>query len=84
MRAKMRCDAITENRQGAEGTPSEKYAETVMLSPVYGVDGSANAEWSKATPSGSLTMTITNPEAWGKLKAGAFYFVDLTEAPAEG
>ena len=36
------------------------------------------ASWSKATPSGKLEMTITNPAAMEGLKVGKDYFLDLT------
>lgn len=34
--------------------------------------------WAKWTPSGELTMTITNPSAMKKLEVGTDYFLDLT------
>lgn len=43
---------IGENRQG-----------TVRLHPVSGSKGDANKSWSKYTPSGEISMTITNPTA---------------------
>jgi len=55
--------------------------ETVKLNAVYG-NGEANASWSKASPSGQITMTISNPDAKGKLPVGAFVYVDLSIAPA--
>ncbi len=52
--------------------------------------GSRNAEWSKYTPSGSLTMSITNPAAYDQFvdivmasrKAGRQpeVFIDITDA----
>lgn len=42
--------------------------------------GSAeNLQWSKYTPSGSLTMTISNPSAQGHFKAGQEFFLILSE-----
>jgi hypothetical protein len=57
----------------------EKYQEEISLNAVYNSDpNSANAQWSKWTPCGSLSMTISNPQAFGKLRSGQFVFVDLT------
>jgi hypothetical protein len=81
IRAKMHCDAVREYTYAAtDKVPETKYCEEVRLSAVYGKDGSANAQWSKSTPSGSVNLTITNPDAWGKIKQGRFYFVDVSEA----
>ena len=58
------------------GTSGEKEYEELGLSAVY--QGSeANKQWSKWTPSASLTMTISNPSAFGKALPGQFFFVDL-------
>jgi hypothetical protein len=58
-----------------EGAVSQ---EEIGFNAVYSsVAGSANAQWSKWTPCASLTMTISNPEAIGKVLPGQFVFVDL-------
>lgn len=75
MRAKFQCNTVMKDMYSNE---------TVTLSPVYGKDGTANAEWAKASPSGSLSLTISNPAAQGFLKPGGQYFLDFTEAPPEG
>jgi hypothetical protein len=55
-----------------------KSQEEIGLNAVYSnEEGSANKQWSKWTPSASLTMTINNPDAFGKLLPGQFVFVDL-------
>ena len=74
VRAKFKCTAVTTFEGGAE---------KVELSPVYGKDGTPNAQWSKWTPSGACWLQITNPDACGKFKPGVEYFLDFTEAPAE-
>ena len=48
------------------------------LSPVYGTDGTPNAQWSKWTPSGELKMTVTNENAFETLEVGKEYFLDFT------
>lgn len=46
------------------------------------VSGKENESWSKWTPSGSLQMSITNPEAFSQFKPGDVFFLDFTPAPA--
>jgi hypothetical protein len=58
-------------------TTYEGGSETVELSAVH---GPGNETWSKFTPSGKLSITISNPDAVGQLKVGASYL--LTFAPA--
>ncbi len=36
-----------------------------------------NRDWASATPTGHLTMTIQNPEAWGYVVPGAQYRVTI-------
>lgn len=55
----------------------DKVVEEISLQAVYGPEGSANSQWSKWTPTASLTMYVTNPSAFGKVLPGQFYFVDL-------
>ena len=74
VRAKFKCNTITI----FEGD-SREYS----FSPVYGSDGSANAQWSKWTPNGSLKMTISNPECFDKFEVGKEYYLDFTPAEAE-
>jgi hypothetical protein len=39
--------------------------------------GPGNESWSRWTPSGSLKMSITNPDAYDQFKVGEEYFVNL-------
>lgn len=68
IRAKFQCLEIAKNL-----TQGEK----ITLNAVWG-NGEANKEWSKWTPSGSLTMQISNPDACGKLEVGKEYYLDIT------
>lgn len=61
----------------------EKTAEQLYLAPVYEEDG-INKEWSEATPSGSLSLFISNKNAWGRVKEGDYVFVDITPTTREG
>lgn len=56
--------------------------EITKLSAIY--SGDKNAEdntYSKATPSASLEITISNPAAQGFLVPGKSYYLDFNEAP---
>lgn len=55
-------------------------AEVIEARPVYG-DTPENKEWSKWTPTGRIALTISNPEAFGKLLPGQEVFVDITPVP---
>jgi hypothetical protein len=57
-----------------------QFSVEVRLTPVSGEE---NKTWNKWTPSGSITMTINNPDAYNAFKLGQAYFVDFTEAPAK-
>jgi len=53
-------------------------AEELAFNAVYSNQaGSANSQWCKWTPSGSLNFTVSNPAAFGKVLPGQFVFVDL-------
>jgi len=57
----------------------KKSSEELTLSAVYSSDPkSANAQWSKYTPSAQLSMHISNPAAFDKVLPGQFMFVDLS------
>lgn len=55
-------------------------ARIVRLAPVYGPDGTSNAEWSKYTPAGYLEMTITNPIAFEQFIEGHEYLISFQDA----
>lgn len=61
---------------------SDSVFAEIKLAPVYsGQDGKpVNADWSKATPQGSIVLGVTNPDAIAKFELGKFYFVDFTPA----
>lgn len=61
-----------------------KTQEEIALQAVYGPEDSANAQWSKWTPSANLTMHVNNPAAFGKVLPGQFYFVDLIQTDKDG
>jgi hypothetical protein len=78
VRAKFRCTEKTSRTStgGYGPTPPQPVdTEEVKLQAVMGDE---NKEWSKWTPSGLLTMSITNPEALAQFEVGKDYFLDFT------
>jgi hypothetical protein len=74
----MRCTGRAENISVCSDTGMVE-AVRVTLQPVYGKsDDEANRDWSKWTPSGEVTMTITNPLAYEQFKIGKAYYVDFS------
>lgn len=63
--AKMQVQSVTERFDGKGATA----AKDIELTPVT---GKGNEPWSKWTPSGVLKLNVTNPEAFGAMKAGTF------------
>ena len=64
--------------QQAEST---KEYDAIKLSAAYSsAPGSPNAQWSKWTPSGELSMTISNPPARGFFEAGEEYEILIQPA----
>lgn len=63
-------------RQDAEGKIT---SQVVKLNPSYvsNPDNPNHAFW-KATPTGNLEMTITNPEVFDFFVPGRSYFLDFT------
>jgi hypothetical protein len=75
LRLKMVVNTVSRNCNNEGAIQSED----ISLSAVYSdKEGSANKQWSKWTPSGNLKFQVNNPEAFGKVLPGQFYFVDMT------
>jgi len=75
MRAKMKITSVTKN----------EHNETVHFEAVaasgYPADGTdENNTYAKFTPSGQLSLTITNPDLLGKFEPGKEYYLDFSEA----
>lgn len=69
VKAKFKCDSVTISTSG----------EFVNLSPV--TSGSEeNKSFSKCTPSGSLSMMVTNEALFGHFIPGKEYYLDITIA----
>lgn len=77
--AKMQAQAPYQYPQSPENP-----TEHVQLSAVYSEDsGDPNAEWSKATPGGSLQLNVNNPAAHGRVKPGREYYIFIVAADEE-
>ena len=81
MRAKMQVNSITP--YGTPVTQETLSMNCVAKSGAYPADGSDEdnsfARWS---PSGSLSISIQNPNLFGKFTVGQKFYVDFTEASA--
>ncbi len=80
VQAKLR---VEEKNQRAkwDGKPGEEGDHTVKLRPV---GGPGNEEWSKATPAGSVELTITNPAALSFFVLGGEYVATFTRVDEAG
>lgn len=76
VRCKMICTEKIE-RVSAYQVHSPKIA-IVKLSAV---SSDTNKTWAKYTPSGSIELSIDNPDAVDRFVLGQTYFVDFSEAP---
>ena len=54
--------------------------EVIKMAPA---SGEGNESWSKWTPSGSIEMSITNPDAVAQLELGKHYYVDFHAVPSD-
>jgi hypothetical protein len=76
--AVLRLKMMVNSVKTVHGNDGEPQSQELALSAVYSnKDGSANAQWSKWTPCASLSMTVSNPAAFGKVNPGQFVYVDL-------
>lgn len=82
MRAKMQVSAAKR----LVGTDGNVMAEELLLYPVcgkapFGPNGeSEDNTFARFTPSGSLSLTVSNPDLFGKFKPGQKFYVDFTLA----
>lgn len=77
IRAKFYCASIQRMKSSEPGLEGNTVAESIRLEAVI----DENKEWSRWTPSGTLTMHVTNPNVFGQIKEGQMVFVDLTPIP---
>ena len=56
-------------------------AKEITLQAIYDTSIPENERFSRATPSGSITMTVDNPPASDELALGKYFYVDFSEVP---
>jgi hypothetical protein len=80
----LRAKFLVEDRQETFGNDDQKVSENISMRPVYSDDpASENGQFWNATPSGSIQLFITNPDAFDKLIAGDEFYVDFSPAGSE-
>lgn len=81
LRAKIKVGTVIPEKNRETG---EQTSERLVCHAVYSDDPeSENKKWSQWTPSFHLDMTINNPGAFGKAKAGDEFYVDFIPVPSE-
>ena len=70
-KAKFQCQSVKDNG----------YTKEVELQAVYGTGNPEDNEFSKATPSGRLVMTISNPVLNEFFIPTQNYYLDITPVP---
>lgn len=82
MRAKFQIYSVASNLDHT----GEKGSETLGMNPVcksgaYPPDGlDEDNTFAKWSPSGNLSLTITNPALWGQFKPGQKFYLDFSPA----
>lgn len=78
LRAKFSCAHVIDYGSYDKVNPNKK----VNLTAVYSHNkNTEDNQFSSATPSGSLEMMISNPNATDFFQPGKKYYIDITEAP---
>lgn len=78
MRAKMQVQSV----KGTETYESISMSAVTSSNKPYGPNGeNEDNTYARWTPSGTLALSITNPELIGKFKVGQKFYLDFTEAP---
>lgn len=77
MRAKLEVKLVTKPWEGAE----EVTMQPVSGQAAYGPNGeSEDNTYARYTPSGVVTLVITNPNLHGKFQVGQKFYADFTPA----
>ncbi len=77
VRAKFTVFQVIRNYYGGKEQPGV----TIRLSPQYDTTIEEDRRFSKATPSGEITMHVDNPPAAAALIEGQVFYVDFTPVP---
>jgi hypothetical protein len=86
MRAKFRVSTVSptavEVSPGVDMAPVQTITAYPVCASSYPADGSdENNTYAKWSPSGSLSLSITNPALSNRIKEGDVFYVDFTPAP---
>lgn len=73
VRAKFQLHSVTDHAYGGK---------TLRFQAVYDQSTEENRRFTKATPSGSMEMTIDNPAASEQFQLGKYYYADFSPAEA--
>jgi hypothetical protein len=78
----MRAKFYLQSVKPSPGDPSAEVLEFCAVTDMpYDAEGnSEDNSFARWTPSGSLTMTVTNPNLVGTFKAGEKFYLDFTKA----
>ena len=83
VKAKFKCNSVEAHTDNEGQVTGKSIGLTAVIA--YGADGARNDEnesWSKWTPSGTLQMHITNPDAYEQFQEGKDYYLTFEEVPA--
>ena len=76
MKAKFELKAVTK-----QGDAAEELKFSAVTEKAFNDEGkSDDNDFSKWTPSGELTMTVTNPDLIGKFQVGEKFYLEFTKA----
>lgn len=76
MRAKMQVSQVTDF-----GGCFQIKASPVCGNKPFGSNGeNEDNSFARYSPTGELTLSITNPDLFGKIKPGQKFYIDFTEA----
>lgn len=85
VKAKFKCTKVEPySNDGGKTTDGKIINMSAVIG--YNADGSRideNESWSKYTPSGNLSISITNPEAFEQFQEGKDYYLVFDEVPAQ-
>ena len=79
---KARCKFRVGSVVRSVGASADSDYETIKLHAHYDPDDPEDTRFSRATPSGNLEFTLSNPNLLGKFRPGETYYLDLS--PVDG
>jgi hypothetical protein len=81
MRAKLQVIGVTQQKSGETVMSENLSLSAVCGKAPFGENGeSEDNTYARYTPMATLTMQISNPNLFGKIKEGQKFYLDFTEA----